>query len=68
MPVYEYQCSKCGERFELFLRSTSQGCCGPTCPKCGSTEVKKAISLFGFGGAGSGGSASSGTNCGPGPV
>ena len=67
MPVYEYQCKKCGERFELFLRSTCQSC-GPTCPNCGSTEVQKALSLFGLGGGGSPKGAASDTSCGPGPV
>jgi hypothetical protein len=34
--------------FELFIRSLSQAA-EPTCPKCGSPRVKKAISLFGVG-------------------
>jgi putative FmdB family regulatory protein len=63
MPVYEYRCAECGEQFELFLRSASQTK-APTCPKCGSGKVKKAISLFGVGGA-SGSNRASAASCGP---
>ena len=66
MPVYEYQCRRCGERFELFLRSHSPDR-APACPSCGCEEVEKAISLFGVGGGGlSGGFGDA--SCGPGPV
>jgi putative FmdB family regulatory protein len=63
MPIYEYRCAECGERFELFLRSTAKQA-GPTCPKCGSTEVRKAISLFGVGGTDAGTKASA-ASCSP---
>jgi putative FmdB family regulatory protein len=63
MPVYEYRCAECGEKFELFLRSATQKAT-LTCPKCGSSEVKKALSLFGVGGA-SGSSKTSAASCGP---
>ena len=46
MPIYEYQCEECHERFELFVRSSAQQAT-PTCPKCGSGKVSKAVSLFG---------------------
>ena len=66
MPIYEYLCDECGEKFELFVRSTSQK--GTlTCPNCGSEKVHKAISLFGVGSAG-GSSRASAASCGPGPV
>jgi putative FmdB family regulatory protein len=53
MPIYEYQCSECGERFEKWQRSMV--CTEEThCPKCGSQRVKKAVSLFGKGGSTSG--------------
>jgi putative FmdB family regulatory protein len=48
MPIYEYRCEECGEGFELFVRSPSQAA-NPTCPKCGSQRVERAISLFGVG-------------------
>jgi putative FmdB family regulatory protein len=50
MPIYEYRCQACGESFEVFVRSPSRQA-DPTCPKCGSQKVKKAISLFGVSGA-----------------
>lgn len=49
MPIYEYRCQKCGERFEKFVRSSSAQQT-VECPRCGSKEVEKAISLFGIGG------------------
>jgi putative FmdB family regulatory protein len=45
MPVYEFDCAKCGERFEV-MGSYTEREKEHTCPKCGSTEVKQAISLF----------------------
>jgi putative FmdB family regulatory protein len=66
MPVYEYRCSECGERFELFVRSAARQSL-PICPRCGSTEVHKSISLFGVGGS-AGNSKTGAASCGPGPV
>ena len=63
MPIYEYQCEACGERFEMLVRSVSQQS-HPACPKCGSRKVKKAISLFGV--AATTGSTTSGALCRPG--
>ena len=65
MPIYEYCCDECGERFELFVRSTTQETAA-TCPKCGSPKVRKAISLFGVGGTGL--SKTSAASCGPSPT
>ncbi len=50
MPIYEYRCNECGEKFEKWLRSmtTAEDVC---CPRCGSQRVAKAISLFGKSGA-----------------
>lgn len=48
MPIYEYRCARCGEKFELFVRSAAQEVV-PQCPKCGSVETRKALSLFGVG-------------------
>jgi len=45
MPIYEYRCKKCGEKFEKLVRfstSTSE----IECPKCGSQRVEKLISAF----------------------
>ena len=63
MPIYEYQCQECSEKFDILVRST-----GDTqnleCPKCGSKEVQKAISLFGVGSS----QGSSAQVCSTGPV
>jgi len=66
MPIYEYRCAECGEKFELLVRSAARQT-APTCPRCGSQKVQKAISLFGVGGTGEG-SRTSAASCGPGPV
>ena len=66
MPIYEYCCAECEEKFELFVRSAGRRN-APTCPRCGSQRVRKAISLFGVGGTG-GSSKASAASCGPGPV
>lgn len=66
MPIYEYRCDECGEKFELLVRSVARQT-APTCPKCGSPQVQKNISLFGIGSAGLGSQASA-ASCGPGPV
>ena len=58
MPIYEYECKECRERFEKLVRSTANP---PAieCPKCGSDNVQKALSLFGFGMSKGGGLGSS---------
>ncbi len=64
MPIYEYRCRKCGERFEKFVRSFSAQQT-LECPRCGSQEVEKAVSLFGVG---SSSRSSSSGSCSPGSV
>src|SRR6185295_446573 len=44
MPIYEYQCLKCGKRIEVLQRHDQAP---PVCPECGS-EVKKLISSPAF--------------------
>jgi len=66
MPIYEYRCDECDEKFELFVRSTTQKA-NPTCPKCGSKNARKNISLFGVGGA-SGNSQAGAASCAPGSL
>ena len=44
MPIYEYSCMKCGDRFEKLQKdSTTQT---PDCPTCKSSEVKRELSTF----------------------
>lgn len=54
MPIYEYVCSACGERFEHFARSKRDR--GPKrCPQCGSAELTRLPSLFAARGSDGGG-------------
>ncbi len=46
MPCYEYECAKCGDRFE-FLHLNKNDVA--KCEKCGTKKVKKLLSSFGFG-------------------
>ena len=46
MPIYEYVCQDCREKYEKLVPSSSTKV-ALVCPKCGSTRGKKAISLFG---------------------
>lgn len=42
MPIYEYQCTKCGCNFEYL--KLSEGEPEPRCPSCCGTDVKRLIS------------------------
>jgi putative FmdB family regulatory protein len=52
MPIYEYICEECNERFDQLRaipdRDTAE------CPKCGARATRQ-LSIFGFGSSGSGG-------------
>jgi len=45
MPIYEYMCNKCSEIFSLLQKAgiTEKD---TVCPKCGSKDVKKKVSIF----------------------
>ena len=45
MPIYEYMCLECKERFEKLVRSMNSGY-EVKCPKCGGRKVEKCISAF----------------------
>lgn len=45
MPIYEYQCQKCKEVFEIFHKIDEE--CNPACPKC-LGPAKKLISATNF--------------------
>ncbi len=45
MPVFEYKCSECNEKFEKLHKSSSQKD-DISCPKCNSTNNKKLFSSF----------------------
>ncbi|MFH1383228.1 MAG: zinc ribbon domain-containing protein [Chloroflexota bacterium] len=46
MPVYEYKCNACGEKFEI-QRSMCDSDKETKCPKCGSKDCQKVYSLSG---------------------
>ncbi len=46
MPFYEYQCVKCGDKFEFFHLDKDDVA---KCANCGTKKVKKIPSSFGFG-------------------
>ncbi|MCD6250641.1 MAG: zinc ribbon domain-containing protein [candidate division Zixibacteria bacterium] len=52
MPIFEYECKNCGNRFEELVDSTNAEI---RCPKCKSPETDKLLSIFSSSG-GSGGS------------
>ncbi|MGE5344381.1 MAG: FmdB family zinc ribbon protein [Acidithiobacillales bacterium] len=54
MPMFEYVCRACGERFEE-LRSAKDEGPGPLCPECGSEKVVKLVSAFATGTTGAAG-------------
>jgi putative FmdB family regulatory protein len=43
MPIYEYLCPECNGRFQKLVRGFSDPP-GLACPRCGSAEVRRAIS------------------------
>ena len=45
MPIYEYQCSKCGEKFEA-LHPMSYDGSKLSCPKCNTKNPKRLLSSF----------------------
>jgi len=42
MPLFEYECTGCGNKFELLVRGSEQ----PRCPACGGERVEKCLSVF----------------------
>ena len=40
MPLYDYECRKCGHGFETLVRT---GDPAPTCAECGSSDLEKLL-------------------------
>lgn len=59
MPVYEYTCEKCDQRFDRLVRSMSSES-KPACPACGSEQTARALSTFAVGADGGGKPSASG--------
>ena len=45
MPIYEYRCQECGQKFEL-LQRLGAGSEEVSCPKCGASKPVKQFSVF----------------------
>jgi putative FmdB family regulatory protein len=45
MPVYEFQCKKCGERFEI-VSSHAEREANAVCPACGEREAAQVFGGF----------------------
>lgn len=45
MPLYEYECAKCGGVVEILWRS-SEDEKGLSCPSCGGAELRRKLSAF----------------------
>lgn len=43
MPIYEYICEPCDQRFEAFLASSSEEA---TCPECQGAQLRRVMSTF----------------------
>lgn len=43
MPIYEYKCKGCGNKFEKLVRGHEK----VACPKCGKSRLDKLFSVFG---------------------
>ncbi len=53
MPIFEYRCEDCGEKFDKFYRKLEEEMEEENhCPRCGSTRLRKLISIIGLGGGG----------------
>ncbi len=59
MPLYEYACGTCGERFEA-LRSAARADCPAECSHCGADDSRRLLSRFAAISRGSNGSQSIG--------
>lgn len=45
MPIYEFNCTTCDRSFEELVRS-AEAVHEVVCPRCGSRQVRRKISLF----------------------
>lgn len=65
LPIYEFRCTDCGEKFEEICVVSERS--NAKCPKCGSSNVSNLISRFGYksdGKAGGSCAGCTGGNCG----
>jgi len=58
MPIYEYRCESCAERFEVLTRFAERDR-AQVCPACESSRTRVLVSSFAFAGGGESGSSES---------
>jgi putative FmdB family regulatory protein len=51
MPIYEYRCESCSEKFDVLTRFAERDE-AQMCPACESTKTRVLVSSFAFAGAG----------------
>ncbi|MBI2985912.1 MAG: zinc ribbon domain-containing protein [Deltaproteobacteria bacterium] len=61
MPIYEYRCRHCDNKFEELVRSSREAV---ACPACASAKVERQFSVFSSPGARSERSMAGGGGCG----
>jgi putative FmdB family regulatory protein len=67
MPMFEYRCAGCGERFERYEAGRSAGHEEKVaCPKCGQTKTERVFSTFAAGCGGGGNVSVTNSGCGGG--
>ena len=47
MPIFEYRCTSCGERFETLVTRSEHS--EPHCPQCGGVRAERLLSAFAVG-------------------
>ena len=45
MPLYEYRCQKCDQKFEWLVRTANAAAEEIECPKCQGTQVERLVSV-----------------------
>ncbi len=65
MPLYEYRCEECDNRFEI-LQRLGEGADGLTCPSCDAPRLEKMFSTFAAAGTEGSAAESASAACGQG--
>ena len=64
MPIYEYECAKCGRRFEKLVIG-SRGSENVHCDVCGDSNVNRVMSTFSAKSSNAGIGGGGGSSCAP---
>jgi len=62
MPLYEYECDKCGRRVEV-RQSVGQNGAEVACPSCGTVGLRRVFSRFACKGSGDSDFSGGGSSC-----